>query len=84
MTPLVALVLEELSRGDAGLGTTMAVHSGAGTMPILLNGTDEQIERLVDIGRRTLLAGMGNALQPERADRVEHARELGRRVSDLR
>jgi len=42
-----ALVLEELSRGDAGLGTTMAVHSGAGTMPILLNGSEEQIERLV-------------------------------------
>lgn len=42
-----ALVLEELSRADAGLGTTMAVHSGAGTMPILLNGTEEQVERLV-------------------------------------
>jgi alkylation response protein AidB-like acyl-CoA dehydrogenase len=41
------LVLEELSRGDAGSGTTLAVHTGAGTMPILAHGTPEQIERLV-------------------------------------
>ena len=41
------LVLEELSRGDAGLGTTLAVHIGAGTMPILAHGTPEQVERFV-------------------------------------
>jgi len=41
------LVLEELSRGDAGLGTTLAVHIGAGTMPIVAHGSPEQIERLV-------------------------------------
>lgn len=41
------LVLEELSRGDAGLGTTVAVHVGAGTMPILAHGSPEQVERLV-------------------------------------
>ena len=41
------LVLEELSRGDAGVGTTLAVHIGAGTMPILAYGSPEQIERLV-------------------------------------
>jgi alkylation response protein AidB-like acyl-CoA dehydrogenase len=41
------LVLEELSRGDAGLGTTLAVHIGAGTMPILAHGTLEQVERFV-------------------------------------
>jgi alkylation response protein AidB-like acyl-CoA dehydrogenase len=41
------LVLEELSRGDAGVGTTLAVHIGAGTMPILAHGTAEQIARLV-------------------------------------
>ena len=41
------LVLEELSRGDAGVGTTLAVHIGAGTMPILNHGTPEQIERFV-------------------------------------
>lgn len=41
------LVLEELSRGDAGLGVTVAVHTSAGTLPILANGTPEQIERYV-------------------------------------
>ncbi len=41
------LVLEELSRGDAGVGTTLAVHIGAGTMPILNHGTPQQIERYV-------------------------------------
>ena len=41
------LVLEQLSRGDAGLGTTLAVHTGAGTMPILAHGSDEQVQRLV-------------------------------------
>jgi alkylation response protein AidB-like acyl-CoA dehydrogenase len=41
------LVIEEISRGDAGLGTALAVHTGAGTMPILAHGTPEQVERLV-------------------------------------
>jgi alkylation response protein AidB-like acyl-CoA dehydrogenase len=41
------LVLEELSRADAGVGVTVAVHTSAGTLPILANGSTEQIERLV-------------------------------------
>src|SRR5919199_5646770 len=41
------LVLEELPRADAGVGVTVAVHTSAGTLPILANGTPEQIERLV-------------------------------------
>jgi alkylation response protein AidB-like acyl-CoA dehydrogenase len=41
------LVLEELSRADAGVGVTVAVHTSAGTLPILANGTEEQIGRLV-------------------------------------
>jgi alkylation response protein AidB-like acyl-CoA dehydrogenase len=41
------LVLEQLSRGDAGVGVTVAVHTSAGTLPILAHGTSEQIERLV-------------------------------------
>ena len=36
------LVLEELSRGDAGVGVTLAVHTGAGTLPIVAHGTEEQ------------------------------------------
>ena len=42
-----ALVIEELSRGDAGLGVTLAVHTGAGTLPIIARGTRQQIDRLV-------------------------------------
>ena len=41
------LVLEELSRADAGVGVTVAVHTSAGTLPILDHGTPEQIERWV-------------------------------------
>jgi alkylation response protein AidB-like acyl-CoA dehydrogenase len=41
------LVLEELSRADAGVGVTLAVHTGAGTLPIIAHGTREQVERLV-------------------------------------
>ncbi|HEX2085455.1 MAG TPA: acyl-CoA dehydrogenase family protein [Solirubrobacteraceae bacterium] len=41
------LVLEELSRADAGVGVTLAVHTGAGTLPIVQHGTDEQRDRYV-------------------------------------
>ncbi len=42
-----ALVLEELSRADAGVGVTVAVHTSAATLPILSFGTDEQRSRFV-------------------------------------
>ena len=41
------LVLEELSRADAGVGVTVAVHTSAVTLPILTFGTDEQRSRFV-------------------------------------
>jgi alkylation response protein AidB-like acyl-CoA dehydrogenase len=41
------LVLEELSRADAGLGVTVAVHTGAGTLPILAHGTSRQVDHWV-------------------------------------
>ena len=41
------LVLEELSRADAGVGVTVAVHTSAATLPILGFGTDEQRARFV-------------------------------------
>jgi alkylation response protein AidB-like acyl-CoA dehydrogenase len=41
------LVLEELSRADAGVGVTVAVHTSATTLPILTFGTDEQRARFV-------------------------------------
>jgi alkylation response protein AidB-like acyl-CoA dehydrogenase len=41
------LVLEELSRADAGVGVTVAVHTSAVTLPILAFGNDEQKARFV-------------------------------------
>jgi alkylation response protein AidB-like acyl-CoA dehydrogenase len=41
------LVLEEVSRADAGVGVTVAVHTSAATLPILTFGTDEQKARFV-------------------------------------
>jgi alkylation response protein AidB-like acyl-CoA dehydrogenase len=41
------LVLEELSRADAGVGVTVAVHTSAVTLPILNFGTEEQRSRFV-------------------------------------
>ena len=41
------LVLEELSRADAGVGVTVAVHTSAATLPLVGFGTDEQRERFV-------------------------------------
>ncbi len=41
------LVLEQLSRADAGVGVTVAVHTSAVTLPILTFGTEEQRSRFV-------------------------------------
>jgi len=41
------LVLEELSRADAGVGVTVAVHTSACTLPILAFGTAAQIDAFV-------------------------------------
>jgi alkylation response protein AidB-like acyl-CoA dehydrogenase len=41
------LVLEELSRADAGIGVTVAVHTSAATLPLLRFGSQEQIARFV-------------------------------------
>jgi alkylation response protein AidB-like acyl-CoA dehydrogenase len=47
-----ALLLEELSRADAGVGVTLAVHTSAGTLPILMYGDEDQKVRWVpDLAR---------------------------------
>ncbi len=46
------LLIEELSRADAGVGVTLAVHTSAGTLPILMYGNEEQKSRFVpDLAR---------------------------------
>jgi alkylation response protein AidB-like acyl-CoA dehydrogenase len=41
------LVLEELSRADAGVGVTLAVHTGAGTLPLVAHAGEGQRLRMV-------------------------------------
>jgi alkylation response protein AidB-like acyl-CoA dehydrogenase len=41
------LLIEEISRADAGVGVTLAVHTSAGTLPIVMFGTEEQKVRWV-------------------------------------
>ncbi len=46
------LLIEEISRADAGVGVTLAVHTSAGTLPVLTYGNEEQKARFVpDLAR---------------------------------
>ena len=75
------LLLEEVSRADAGLGATLAVHTSAGTLPIILFGTEEQKARWVPSLARGERIGCFCLTEPEtgsdasaittRAERVE-------------
>jgi len=59
------LVLEELSRADAGVGVTVAVHTSATTLPILVFGTDEQKARFVPPLARGEVLGAFALTEPE-------------------
>jgi alkylation response protein AidB-like acyl-CoA dehydrogenase len=59
------LVLEELSRADAGVGVTVAVHTSATTLPILVFGTDEQKARFVPPLARGDVIGAFALTEPE-------------------
>ncbi len=59
------LVLEELSRADAGVGVTVAVHTSAVTLPILNFGTDEQKSRFVPPLARGETLGAFALTEPE-------------------
>jgi alkylation response protein AidB-like acyl-CoA dehydrogenase len=59
------LVLEELSRADAGVGVTVAVHTSACTLPILTFGTDEQRSRFVPPLARGDVIGAFALTEPE-------------------
>jgi alkylation response protein AidB-like acyl-CoA dehydrogenase len=41
------LLIEEISRADAGVGVTLAVHTSAGTLPIVMYGDEDQKARWV-------------------------------------
>jgi alkylation response protein AidB-like acyl-CoA dehydrogenase len=59
------LVLEELSRADAGVGVTVAVHTSAVALPILTFGTDEQRSRFVPPLARGEAIGAFALTEPE-------------------
>jgi alkylation response protein AidB-like acyl-CoA dehydrogenase len=59
------LVLEELSRADAGVGVSVAVHTSAVTLPILTFGTDEQRARFVPPLARGEAVGAFALTEPE-------------------
>jgi alkylation response protein AidB-like acyl-CoA dehydrogenase len=59
------LVLEELSRADAGVGVTVAVHTSAVTLPIFGFGTDEQRSRFVPPLARGEAIGAFALTEPE-------------------
>jgi alkylation response protein AidB-like acyl-CoA dehydrogenase len=59
------LVLEELSRADAGVGVTVAVHTSAVTLPLLMFGTDEQKARFVPPLAQGRILGAFALTEPE-------------------
>jgi alkylation response protein AidB-like acyl-CoA dehydrogenase len=59
------LVLEEISRADAGVGVTVAVHTSAVTLPIVTFGTDEQRSRFVPPLARGEAIGAFALTEPE-------------------
>ena len=59
------LVLEALSRADAGVGVTVAVHTSAVSLPILGFGTDEQRSRFVPPLARGEAIGAFALTEPE-------------------
>ena len=59
------LVLEELSRADAGVGATVAVHTSACTLPIFTFGTEEQRSRFVPPLARGEVIGAFALTEPE-------------------
>ena len=59
------LLIEEISRADAGVGVTLAVHTSAGTLPILGHGTEEQKARWVPDLARGAKIGCFALTEPE-------------------
>jgi alkylation response protein AidB-like acyl-CoA dehydrogenase len=59
------LVLEELSRADAGVGVTVGVHTSAVTLPILRFGAEEQRARFVPALARGESIGAFALTEPE-------------------
>jgi alkylation response protein AidB-like acyl-CoA dehydrogenase len=76
------LVLEELSRADAGVGVSVAVHTSAVTLPILAFGTDEQRSRFVPPLARGEHLGAFALTEPEAGSDAGSLRTRAEATSD--
>jgi alkylation response protein AidB-like acyl-CoA dehydrogenase len=76
------LVLEELSRADAGVGVTVAVHTSAVTLPILGFGSDEQRSRFVPPLARGETLGAFALTEPEAGSDAGSLRTAAREDGD--
>ena len=76
------LVLEELSRADAGVGVTVAVHTSAATLPIVAFGSAEQRGRLVPPLARGEVLGAFALTEPESGSDAGSLRTTATRDGD--
>ena len=76
------LLIEEISRADAGVGVTLAVHTSAGTLPIVMFGTEEQKSRWVPPLARAESIGCFALTEPETGSDASAIRTRAERVED--
>jgi alkylation response protein AidB-like acyl-CoA dehydrogenase len=74
------LLIEEISRADAGVGATLAVHTSAGTLPIVMFGTEEQKARWVPPLARGDKIGCFALTEPETGSDASAIRTHAERV----
>jgi alkylation response protein AidB-like acyl-CoA dehydrogenase len=74
------LLIEEISRADAGVGVTLAVHTSAGTLPIVMFGTEEQKARWVPPLARGEKIGCFALTEPETGSDASAIRTRAERV----
>jgi alkylation response protein AidB-like acyl-CoA dehydrogenase len=74
------LLIEEVSRADAGVGVTLAVHTSAGTLPIVMFGTEEQKSRWVPPLARGERIGCFALTEPETGSDARAIQTLAERV----
>ena len=75
------LLIEEVSRADAGVGVTLAVHTSAGTLPILSHGTEEQKGRWVPDLARGAKIGCFALTEPDAGSDASAIQTRAERVS---
>jgi alkylation response protein AidB-like acyl-CoA dehydrogenase len=74
------LLIEEISRADAGVSVTLAVHTSAGTLPIVMFGTEKQKARWVSPLARGESIGCFALTEPETGSDASAIRTRAERV----